>query len=76
VRFDKTIATLQKNVLNWKNLSNAKRRRDKEAREEGKDGIHQCQNKTKLESYQELYDSNKRQSILVKSRILPKILQQ
>jgi DNA mismatch repair protein MutS2 len=63
VRFDKTIATLQKNVLNWKNLSNAK---EEEKHEKKKDGIHQCQNKTKLEVIKNFMIVTKKQSTLVK----------
>jgi hypothetical protein len=46
VRFDKTIATLQKNVLNWKKLSNAKEEETKAREEEKMESIN-VQNKKK-----------------------------
>ena len=61
VRFDKTIATLQKERSKLEKTSQNLKEEETRAREEGKkmENINE-KIKTKLESYQELYDSNQK----------------
>ena len=61
VRFDKTIATLQKERSKMEKTSKTLKEEDTKAREEGKkmENIN-VKIKQKLESYQELYDSNQK----------------
>lgn len=61
VRFDKTIATLQKERSKLEKTSQNLKEEETKAREEGKkmENINE-KIKTKLESYQELYDSNQK----------------
>ena len=61
VRFDKTIATLQKERSKMEKTSQTLKEEESKAREEGKkmESIN-IKIKQKLESYQELYDSNQR----------------
>lgn len=61
VRFDKTIATLQKERSKMEKTSQTLKEEEKKAREEGKkmETIN-VKIKQKLESYQELYDSNQK----------------
>jgi DNA mismatch repair protein MutS2 len=61
VRFDKTIATLQKERSKMEKTSQTLREEETKAREEGKkmETIN-VKIKQKLESYQELYDSNQK----------------
>ena len=61
VRFDKTIATLQKERSKMEKTSQTLREEESKAREEGKkmETIN-VKIKQKLESYQELYDSNQK----------------
>lgn len=61
VRFDKTIATLQKERSKMEKTSQTLKEEETKAREEGKkmESIN-IKIKQKLESYQELYDSNQR----------------
>ncbi|HEX8577544.1 MAG TPA: DNA mismatch repair protein MutS [Flavobacterium sp.] len=61
VRFDKTIATLQKERSRMEKTSQTLKEEETRAREEGKkmENIN-VKIKQKLESYQELYDSNQR----------------
>ena len=61
VRFDKTIATLQKERSKMEKTSQTLKEEESKAREEGKkmEGIN-VKIKQKLESYQELYDSNQK----------------
>ena len=61
VRFDKTIATLQKERSKMEKTSQTLREEEMKAREEGKkmENIN-IKIKQKLESYQELYDSNQK----------------
>jgi DNA mismatch repair protein MutS2 len=61
VRFDKTIATLQKERSKMEKTSQTLKEEETRAREEGKkmENIN-VKIKQKLESYQELYDSNQR----------------
>ena len=61
VRFDKTIATLQKERSKMEKTSQTLKEEETKAREEGKKMEHiNIKIKQKLESYQELYDSNQR----------------
>ena len=61
VRFDKTIATLQKERSKMEKTSQTLKEEESKAREEGKkmENIN-VKIKQKLESYQELYDSNQK----------------
>lgn len=61
VRFDKTIATLQKERSKMEKTSQTLKEEESKAREEGKkmENIN-IKIKQKLESYQELYDSNQK----------------
>ncbi|WPR70836.1 DNA mismatch repair protein MutS [Flavobacterium sp. NG2] len=61
VRFDKTIATLQKERSKLEKTSQTLKEEETKAREEGKkmESINE-KIKSKLESYQELYDSNQK----------------
>ncbi|MBC5839746.1 endonuclease MutS2 [Flavobacterium muglaense] len=61
VRFDKTIATLQKERSKMEKTSQTLKQEETKAREEGKkmESIN-TKIKQKLESYQELYDSNQK----------------
>ena len=61
VRFDKTIATLQKERSKMEKTSQTLKEEETKAREEGKkmETIN-VKIKQKLESYQELYDSNQK----------------
>ncbi len=61
VRFDKTIATLQKERSKLEKTSQILKEEESKAREEGKkmENINE-KIKNKLESYQELYDSNQK----------------
>jgi DNA mismatch repair protein MutS2 len=61
VRFDKTIATLQKERSKMEKTSQTLKEEESKAREEGKkmESIN-VKIKQKLESYQELYDSNQK----------------
>ena len=61
VRFDKTIATLQKERSKLEKTSSTLKEEENKAREEGKkmESIN-LKIKQKLESYQELYDSNQK----------------
>ena len=61
VRFDKTIATLQKERSKLEKTSQTLKEEETKAREEGKKmEITNVKIKQKLESYQELYDSNQK----------------
>jgi len=61
VRFDKTIATLQKERSKMEKTSQTLKEEESKAREEGKKMEHiNVKIKQKLESYQELYDSNQK----------------
>jgi DNA mismatch repair protein MutS2 len=61
VRFDKTIATLQKERSKMEKTSLNLKEEESKAREEGKKMEHiNAKIKDKLERYQELYDSNQR----------------
>jgi DNA mismatch repair protein MutS2 len=74
VRFDKTIATLQKERSKLEKTSLTLKEEETKAREESKkmENIN-VKIKQKLESYQELYDSNQKRFTLVKKlKILPK----
>jgi DNA mismatch repair protein MutS2 len=75
VRFDKTIATLQKERQNGKDFRTLKEEETK-AREEGKkmETIN-IKIKQKLESYQELYDSNQKTIYRHKIEDIAEILQ-
>ena len=69
VRFDKTIATLQKERSKMEKTSQTLKEEETKAREEGKkmESIN-VRIKQKLESYQELYDSNQK-SIYIGQKI-------
>ncbi len=61
VRFDKTIATLQKERSKMEKTSNNLKEEESKAREEGKKmELINVKIKDKLERYQELYDANQR----------------
>lgn len=69
VRFDKTIATLQKERSKMEKTSQTLKEEETKAREESKKMEHiNVKIKQKLESYQELYDSNQK-SIYIGQKI-------